>query len=150
MASLKEDIPVYANRIAAALISDGYKIDFSIHSLLQLDQFFELHSKDGKALEGGRLSFYIGPTLFSLGCYIGEVLITHIPGAEWVTDDNDPQGDFNAMVKFPDGSVCWPMQRAIKRFKNGLSDAIYPYAYEVAEIYIKEPFDQRFWELKNE
>jgi hypothetical protein len=150
MASLKEDIPVYANRIAAALISDGYKIDFSIHSLLQLDQFFELHSKDGKALEGGRLSFDIGPTLFSLGCYIGEVLITHIPGAEWVTDDNDPQGDFNAMVKFPDGSVCWPMQRAIKRFKNGLSDAIYPYAYEVAEIYIKEPFDQRFWELKNE
>ena len=30
-------------------------------------------------------------------------------------------------VVFPNGSVVWPIQRVMKRFKNGREDGIYDY-----------------------
>jgi hypothetical protein len=38
----------------------------------------------------------------------------------------------------------------MKRFKNGLEDAIYPYAYELTKPYVLNIFDQTFWEIGKE
>jgi hypothetical protein len=41
----------------------------------------------------------------------------------------------------------WPMQKAMKRFQNGLEDSIYVYGHHVIKEYVHEPFDQSYWEI---
>ena len=48
-------------------------------------------------------------------------------GGTWETDDSDPLGEINIAVRLPDGSVVWPVQRAMKRFENGSEDSLYAY-----------------------
>ena len=54
-------------------------------------------------------------------------------GGEWLTDDNDPQGEINVAVKLKDGSTIFPVQRAMKRYMNGKEDSIYDYGYVLSE-----------------
>jgi hypothetical protein len=69
--------------------------------------------------------------LFSIGAYIGETLLRNAPGAYWKTEDADPEGEITAAIHLPDGTICWPMQRAIKRFRNGSADSIYAYGQAI-------------------
>jgi hypothetical protein len=147
MATLKEDIVKQSDWIIKALNSDGYILDYSINSFKELDRFLEDNSINGKPKSGGRLTQNLGSILFSIGSYIGETFIKKAPGSEWITDDNDPQGEITASIKFPNGMTVWPMQRVINRFKNGFEDSIYPYGYEIAKEYIDESFDSSFWDL---
>lgn len=147
MATLEQDIKNQSDWIIKAFQADGYKLDYSIQSFIEIDKFFEKHSKNGKPVRGGRLSQNLGPIIFSIGSYIGETFIKNANGAEWITDDNDPQGEVSAAIRFPDGMTVWPMQRVMNRFKNGFEDSIYPYGYELIKKYIDEPFDQSFWNL---
>ena len=43
--------------------------------------------------------------------------------------DNDPQGEVNIAVKLKNGSIIFPVQRAMKRYQNGKEDSIYDYGY---------------------
>jgi hypothetical protein len=149
MATLIQDIKKQSDWIIKAFKVDGYHLDYSIKSFVEIDKFFEKHSKNGKPVSGGRLSQDLGPIIFSIGSYIGETFIINVKGAVWITDDNDPQGEITASIKFPDGMTVWPMQRVMNRFKNGFEDSIYPYAYEFAKDYITEPFDQNFWSINS-
>ena len=149
MATLKEDIKKQSDWIIKAFQADGLKLDYSIKSFIEIDKFFEKHSKNGKPVSGGRLTQNLGPIIFSIGSYIGETFIKNAKGAEWITDDNDPQGEITAAIKFPEGMTVWPMQRVMNRFKNGFEDSIYPYGYELAKDYITEPFDQSFWTINS-
>ena len=116
--------------------ADKLKLDYTLSSFKEIDKFYDLHSKEGQAVEGGRFSKNIGQILFALGGYIGETIIRIVPGAEWVTDESDPEGEINAIIKLPDGAQIWPMQRAIKRFRNGEEDGIYAYGYLVVSNYV--------------
>lgn len=147
MANLLEDIQTQADWIVRAFNADNLPLDYSIHSLIEIDRFFHKHVKDGKAVKGGRLATNLGPILFGIGSYIGQTIIRNVPGAVWHTDDSDPEGEVNATVELPDGTTIFPMHRAIKRFRNGSEDAIYVYGYHMAKAYIGEPFDQSFWEI---
>jgi hypothetical protein len=42
-------------------------------------------------------------------------------------DDNDPQGEINIAIRLRDGTILWPVQRVMKRFKNGVEDSIWVY-----------------------
>ena len=128
MATLLEDIKTQAAWIVQAFHADGLKLDYSLESFKEIDRFFDLHVSGGVAKPKGRLAQNMGPILFSIGSYIGETFVRNIPGAIWVTDDQDPQGEINVEVRLPDGTVVWPTQRAIKRFKDE-SDGIYAYGY---------------------
>jgi len=150
MASLKQDIKKQSDWIIKAFQEDGYKLDYSIKSFLEVDKFFEKHSKNGKPIRGGRLTQNLGPIIFSIGSYIGETFIKNVKGAEWITDDNDPQGEITATIKFPNGTKCWPIQKAMKRYKNGFEDSVYTYGYELVKEYISEPFEQNFWTINKE
>ena len=69
--------------------------------------------------------------MFSLGCYIGEVL-TNV-GGEWHFDEKDPQWGMTATVKMHDGTVCCPAQRLIKRMFEGPENELYFYVWLLAK-----------------
>jgi len=123
MGKIIDDIDAAANWIATALSSSGYKADFSLASLWEIDRFFDEHSQNGQAVPGGLLSESLGNRIFSVGSYIGEV-IRREKGGSWIGDDSDLQVEINVELLLNDGVKCWPVQRAMKRFKNGQEDGI--------------------------
>lgn len=125
--TLKQDIMTAKDWIASALQSSGYRADFSLESLKEIDRFFDEQNRPGGLLSENR-----GQRLFAIGAYIGEVIITEV-GGEWITDDDDPQGEINISVKLTDESIIWPVQRAIKRYQNGKEDGIYDYAFVLSK-----------------
>jgi len=127
MATLKEDIQKSAEWISTALISSGYKADFSTDSIAEVERFFSEQSRNGKAVSSGLLSEQLGTRLFSVGSYVGELLKRNI-GGEWIVNDSDPQDEINVAVKLPNGTICWPVQRVMKRFKNGTEESLTAYA----------------------
>lgn len=137
MATLRQDIKKQSKWIVKAFGADLLRLDHSIESFKQIDHFFNIHTKDGQAVEGGRLAQNTGLILFAIGSYVGETLIKNIPGSAWVTDDNDQEGEVNASVHFPDGGRVWPMQKVIKRFRNGEEDGIYAYGQMLAKDYVQ-------------
>jgi hypothetical protein len=150
MATLLEDINTYSDWIIQAFAADQLKLDHSIQSFIEIDKFFNKHVKDGKAVEGGRFTQNRGAILFSLGAYVGQTIIKNVPGSEWITDDNDPQGEVTATLQLPDGMHLFPMQRMIKRFQDGPEDAIYPYGYTLTSKYTGQPFDRSFWQIMSD
>jgi hypothetical protein len=124
--SLIADTQVAAEWIAKALNQSGYRADFSVESLGEIERFFVEHSKDGRPVPDGRLSERTGPRVFAIGAYVGEV-VRRAGGGKWYAVAGDPEGEVNIEVRFPDGSRIWPMQRAIKRLMNGPEENIYDY-----------------------
>jgi len=145
--SLMKDIKKQSEWLIKAFGADGLKLDHSLKSLIEIDRFFEIHSKNGKAIEGGRLSENLGARLFSIASYIGETLIKNSPGSIWATDDDDSNDEMNMAIVLKGGMVCWPMKKVMKRFTNGLEDGIYPYAYELTKEFVSEAFDGTYWKL---
>lgn len=121
--TLLQDIMTSKDWIAKALNSSNYAADFSIGSLKEIDRFFDEQNTSDGILNRNR-----GQILFGLGAYIGEVIISAY-GGEWLTDDNDPQGEVNIAVKLKNGSIIFPVQRAMKRYQNGKEDSIYDYGF---------------------
>src|SRR5215475_968138 len=83
-----EDTHSAATWIAAALTGSGYRADMSPASLWDLERFFDEHASDGRARPGGLLSDDLGPRLFGLGAYLGEVIRRDLGGV-WQGDDSD-------------------------------------------------------------
>ena len=146
MGKLHEDILEGSDWIVKAFKTESLNLDYSINSFIEIDIFFNRHSKNGKAIAGKRLNKNLGPILFSIGAYIGETIIKNIPGSKWNLDDNDPMGEITAAVELPNTTIFWPMQRAANRFRNGNEDSIYPYGFELTKDYVKGDFDNSFWE----
>ena len=126
------DVFASAEQISRALSQSGYRADFSLESLKQVDRFFDEQVTDGKPKPGGLLSQQLGSRLFAIGAYVGEV-IRRQNGGEWQGDDNDPQAEINVAVRLKTGAVFWPMQRVMKRFKNGSEDGIWIYGASMGQ-----------------
>ncbi|MGQ3101459.1 MAG: hypothetical protein ACT6Q5_09050 [Sphingopyxis solisilvae] len=124
--SIVSDALASAEWIANALLSSGYRADFTLASLGEVDRFFEEHAPGGVARPDGLLSEDVGSRLFAIGSYVGETLRRQL-GGEWIGDDKDPQAEINVSIKLADGSIIWPIQRAMKRFRNGPEDSIVAY-----------------------
>ena len=145
MGTLKEDIKAQSNWIVKAFAADGFKLDYTIDSIMEVDRFFVKNMENGKPKKGGR--FYgkrVGSILFSIGSYVGETIIKNVSGSEWITDDNDPQGELTVSLKLPNGGQIFPIQKVMKRFQNGSEDAIYPYVYMVTKEFTSLPFKEEF------
>ena len=89
----------------------------------------------------------MGGIIFSIGAYIGNTIIKNVPGSFWETDDEAAGGEIDVAVKLPNDIVIWPVQRAMKRFKNGGEDSIYVYGYEITKEFTGEKFDGSYWEI---
>ncbi|MFG3029109.1 hypothetical protein ACGFZJ_11340 [Streptomyces sp. NPDC048253] len=123
MASLLDDIHTSAQWIARALNSSGYKADFTPGSLRDVERFMDERSDHGIAVAGGLLATGLGPSLFALGTYVGETVRQTLGGA-WAADGDDSTAEMVIALHLPDGSIIWPVQRVIKRFRNGPEDSI--------------------------
>ncbi|HEX4192517.1 MAG TPA: hypothetical protein VHY80_05440 [Stellaceae bacterium] len=121
-----------AEWMSKALASSGYKADFSVESLREVDRFFDEQAPGGKPRPRGLLSEQLGQRIFGLGSYVGEV-IRRQAGGEWQGNDADSQAEINVAVKLKNGSLIWPVQRVMKRFKNGSEDGIYAYGIVLLE-----------------
>jgi hypothetical protein len=102
-----------------------------------LERFFDDQAPNGVAKEGGLLSENLGQRLFAVGSYLGEVVRCSV-GGEWEGDDTDPRAEINLALVGPDGGRSWPIQRVMKRFKNGPEDALPAWA-----IYLGVPLRPR-------
>ncbi len=120
------DANAAAEWVANALSSSGYKADFTLDSLKEIDRFFDDQAPGGNPKPGGLLSEDLGARLFALGAYVGEV-IRRQGGGRWQGDDADPKAEINLAIQLKSGTIFWPIQRVMKRFKNGPEDSIYPY-----------------------
>lgn len=120
------DALALAEQISRALSQSGYRADFSLESLKEVDRFFDDQALNGKPKAGGLLSQELGARLFAIGAYVGEV-IRHRNEGSWQGDDNDPQAEVNIALRLKSGTTLWPVQRVMKRFKNGVEDSIWIY-----------------------
>jgi hypothetical protein len=111
--------------------SRGYRVDFSVDSLKEIDRFFDEHALNGGARPGGLLAENCGSRLFALGGYVGET-IRRSCGGEWFADDTDPQGEINIEIRLHGGARLWPVQRLMKRYKKGPEDGIYVHGCALA------------------
>lgn len=127
--TLAEDILDYTKWIIGAMATAGYKLDFTLDSMREVDRFFDEQNKAGGILNPQNR----GSIMFALGSYIGETVIK-LYGGEWITDDDDPQGETNITVKTAKGTLLSPVQRCIKRLLNGEEDSIYAYIYAISTV----------------
>ena len=138
MATIKEDIAAASIWISQALQKSGYGADFSPQSLWEIDRFFEEHSANGAPKPDGLLSQNMGSRIFALGSYVGEVIRRERNG-EWHGDDSDAAAEVNVELHLADGSVCWPIQRVMKRLKNGAEDGISAYGLGLGVVVGSQP-----------
>ncbi|MBI3675016.1 MAG: hypothetical protein HY243_00160 [Proteobacteria bacterium] len=120
------DAVASADWISKALLSSGYRADFSLESLKEIDRFFDEQAPDGTPKPDGLLSQDLGARIFALGSYVGEV-IRRKTGGQWHGDDADKEAEVNISVQLDDGTIRWPVQRVMKRFRNGPEDGIWAY-----------------------
>ena len=142
MSALRDEIKKQSDWIVKTFDTDGLKLDYTVKSFVKIDKFFELHSKNGKPIPGGKLSQDLEVTIFSIGSYIGETILKSVQRAVWKTNDNDPQGKMTASIKLPDGTVFWPMRKTMRRFQNCSGNSFYSYGHNLISKYVNEPFDQ--------
>lgn len=119
--TLAEDIPKAAAWVAGNLFASGYRADYTLESMKELDRFFDEQSGPGGILSRNR-----GQILFALGSYVGETAI-RLWGGRWLTDDSDPEGEINITVELNSGVRFWPVIRCMKRCKLGREESLYAY-----------------------
>ena len=68
--TLAEDIPKAAAWVAGNLFASGYRADYTLESMKELDRFFDQQSGPGGILSRNR-----GQILFGLGAYVGQTAI---------------------------------------------------------------------------
>ena len=106
---------------------DGISLDYSPESLKQVDRVILRFHEEGKS------SDEVGPTVFTLGCYVGEVFVRHL-GASWtMPDETARRVGFSVMgIQIKKGQFLNPIGKAFKLLKNGSEDSVY-YFYRVSE-----------------
>lgn len=119
---LADDIPVAAEWVKNNLNQTGYKVDYDLESMKEIDRFFDEEAREDGILSSDKR----GTILFGLASLVGETVI-RLYGGKWLTDDDDPEGELNIGVELSDGAVIMPVLRCMKRLTNGPEDSIYAY-----------------------
>lgn len=116
--------------VDAARNVDRIELDYSPQSLAEVDRILgKFHAQKLRADQ-------IGETVFTFGCYVGEVLVRHL-GGSWVMPERGfwarlGLGNSNMMVvQMPNGIVWNPIGKAFKLLENGKEDSV-SYFYDVA------------------
>lgn len=119
-----QDALVYADCVANFLNNSGYKADFSLESLKEIDRFFDDQASYGQPIAGGLLASDTGSRIFALGAYIGEV-VRRTYGGHWKGDDSDPLAEIMIELHLPDGRSFQPVHVVIKRLRDASQDGLH-------------------------
>ena len=107
----------------------GVELDYSPDSLVQVDGIIEEFKKEQAAIES------IGETLFSLGCYLGEVMIRS-SDAIWRNTIQTPLRNLvqaPVVIAFSEDNYCSPVDIAFRRFLYKKSDSLAEFYSSVVE-----------------
>lgn len=123
--------PEYAVQHAESIVKaankiDGVDLDFSPGSLEAVDRIVLEMRTEGVAME------QFGETLFSFGCYVGEVFVRN-NDAKWFLTEETPMKGFAAapmVVKLGPDRHCNPIDKVFKLLENGTEDSVV-YFYQV-------------------
>ena len=132
MGTIYEDIALAADQISAELTTHGYRLDFSLASLAEVDRFLDEHANPDTHATDTLLSDRLGPWMFALGSYSGEVLRRAIGGQwRWSGADDDKAASTDTELVLVDGSLVFPLQRVWKRLMHGDDDAMAAWGAEM-------------------
>ena len=116
--------------VDAARALDHVTLDYTPASLVEVDRILgKFHAERLTVVD-------IGETVFSFGCYVGEVLVRN-NGGRWVMPRQSVLsrlglGDSNMMVVELAGGAVWnPIMKALNLLENGESESV-TYFYQVA------------------
>jgi hypothetical protein len=112
--------PEFARRFAEELVVTALEVskvmlDFSPRSLEDVDKIIQGFVDEGLGVEE------IGETLFSFGCYVGEVFVRH-HGGQWVQTKKSllkGETDFPIVVAIGKAHVLNPIAAVFQRFQAG-------------------------------
>src|SRR5258707_601806 len=114
----------------AARDVEGITLDFSPQSLTNIDRIVGRFHSDGLRPE------QIGSTVFSFGCYVGEIFVRHhggvwkAPAETTLPDDLKDQNNM-MVVELPNGDVWNPIGKTFTLLENGQGDSV-AYFYHIA------------------
>jgi hypothetical protein len=97
----------------------GVTLDYGVASLARLDGIIEDLRRDQRFE-------VLQPVLFSMGCYVGEVLVRHA-GGRWRRTEDLGMGVVASSpiaIEMPDGRSCNPVGKVYRRFQRGREDGI--------------------------
>ena len=97
----------------------GATLDYGVYSLRQIDSILDDLRRDQKFED-------VQPVLFSIGCYVGEVLVRRAKG-RWCRSANTATGAVASapiVIQMPSGRGCNPIGMVYRRFANGPQDSI--------------------------
>jgi hypothetical protein len=112
--------------ITAELAEHGYKSDFSLESLHDLDLYLDTQCEDGRPKPGTLLSTNANTGLLALGLYVAEV-VRRARGGQWYVPRARPGDIFRWEFRFGTEVRMWPTQRVFKRIRNGGEDSLSHY-----------------------
>jgi hypothetical protein len=124
--SIVRDAIEAADWMAKSLVDQGYKADFSLESLKEVDRFIEDEAPDGKPKPGGHLAQQFGVQIFGLGAYLGETLRRQGNG-QWEGNDRDAWPEITLAVRLKSGALVRPTQHVLKRLETGPENSLYPF-----------------------
>jgi len=111
---------------AAAWNVDHVKLDYSPQSLAEVDRIVGGFHSEGLSPE------QVGSTVFSFGCYVGEVFVRHAD-AHWRSAAETPMAElsgFPLVIELGKSSHCNPIGKVFKRLENGEADSL-PYFFQM-------------------
>jgi hypothetical protein len=114
----------------------GVVLDYSVESLELLDDIIESFR------ESGVTAGQVAETLFTFGCYVGEVFVRNSNG-KWRKAEETSFGQyasFPMIVQLGLDNFVNPIGKVFKRFKNGKEDYL-PYFYHVFTSKMAENFE---------
>lgn len=117
--TILEDIAAASGWIVEAAASAGYRLDYTLDSMKEIDRFFDEQNGPDGILSSNR-----GGIIFALGAYVGQTAIK-LYGGQWL--GGDTPGEANAAVQLADGSFIFPVEKCVERCRNGAEDGLFPY-----------------------
>jgi hypothetical protein len=129
---------------ARALARAGYRADYSLDSLGEIDRFLEEQAPDGIARPGGMLSADQGQKVFALGAYVGEVIRREFDG-RWHCPVDSAEGAIALEVRLADGRVVQPVECVILRLKQEPSASLYRLGLNLLVCHVLAPQDGVSW-----
>jgi hypothetical protein len=146
MGTIYEDIATAADQIATELSGHGYRLDFTLASLAEVDRFLDENANPDVPVTDTLLSDRLGPWMFALGSYSGEVLRRAAGGEwHWAGLDEDKAASTDTELVLVDGSLVFPLQRIWKRLMNGEEESMTRWGAEM--VAAVSSFDDPGWSL---
>jgi hypothetical protein len=117
--------PAYAHRhadlvVEASALITGATLDYSPGSLAAVDEILEGFRSDGLAVD------QMAETLFTFGCYVGEVLVLNARGT-WRASAKTPMASFTGspmVVQLGPEEYANPIDKVFESFEDGPGDSL--------------------------